>query len=169
MPQLVFYIYDHLGNTRVTYHVDLVCPGTKTYVLDYAAEYYPYGKILRDYTNGIKEKYQTTQHERDQETGLDYRGARFYDSDIARFLSVDPKAQDYLHLAPYVYVADNPLAFIDPNGKNIIPGINWEGSAYSEVWNTLMKNSKTYLEIMQNYQDDPKRDLILNNILLIGY
>ncbi|MCC6459489.1 MAG: RHS repeat-associated core domain-containing protein [Saprospiraceae bacterium] len=123
IPQPVFYIYDHLGNTRVTFHVDITCPSTKSYVLDYAAEYYPYGKTMRDYTNGTKEKYETTQHERDQESGLDYRGARFYDGDIARFLSVDPMAKDYASLAPYVYVANNPMTFIDPDGKKIVlPG-----------------------------------------------
>ncbi len=120
LPQPVFYIYDHLGNTRVTYHVDLTCPSTKTYVLDYAAEYYPYGKIMREYTNGPKEKYQTTQHERDQETGLDYRGARFYDSDVARFLSVDPMAAKYPEWSFYNYVMGNPLKFIDPDGKDTI-------------------------------------------------
>jgi len=35
-------------------------------------------------------RYQSTGHERDRESGLDYRLARFYDSDAGRFLSVDP-------------------------------------------------------------------------------
>ena len=42
----------------------------------------------------------TTQHERDQETGLDYRGARYYDSDVVRFLSLDPKAANYASWSP---------------------------------------------------------------------
>ncbi|GAB4245613.1 MAG: hypothetical protein Kow0027_06090 [Saprospiraceae bacterium] len=33
-----------------------------------------------------RERFQTTYHERDLETGLDYRYARFYDADVGRFL-----------------------------------------------------------------------------------
>ena len=50
-------------------------------------------------------KYLTTHHERDVETGYDYRGARFYDADIARFLSLDPSAVQYPRLSDYGYVA----------------------------------------------------------------
>ena len=77
-------------------------------------------KILRQYDNGAGDRYLTTQHERDKETGLDYRGARFYDSDIARFLSLDPLAAKYPMLSAYNYVAGNPIIFVDPNGKEII-------------------------------------------------
>ena len=76
--------------------------------------YSPYGKVLRAFGN--QEKYLTTQHERDRETGLDYRGARYYDSDVARFLSVDPLAADYVSWSTYNYVMGNPVMFIDPSG-----------------------------------------------------
>jgi RHS repeat-associated protein len=56
----------------------------------------------------------------ESETGLDYRGARFYDGDLGRFLSLDPHAADYPSLSAYVYVADNPLIFIDPDGRDAI-------------------------------------------------
>ena len=67
--------------------------------------------------NGDKERYLTTQHERDDETGLDYRGARYYDADVARFLSLDPLAKDFAAWSPYNYVVGNPVKFIDPDGK----------------------------------------------------
>ena len=73
---------------------------------------------------GQQEKYLTTHHERDQETGLDYRGARFYDSDIGRFLSVDPLAADFASWSPYNYVLGNPVIIIDPDGRNGILAIN---------------------------------------------
>ncbi|MCG8574237.1 MAG: hypothetical protein MI810_05075, partial [Flavobacteriales bacterium] len=76
-------------------------------------------KTLREFVNGDREKFLTTQHERDVETGLDYRGARFYDGDIARFLSLDPLAMDYPSLSDYSYVAGNPIRFIDPTGMAV--------------------------------------------------
>jgi RHS repeat-associated protein len=78
----------------------------------------PYGKIVREYQNGGNiEKYLTTHHERDQETGLDYRGARYYDSDIGRFFSVDPLAHLREWVSPYNYVQNNPIMRIDPDGR----------------------------------------------------
>ena len=112
-----FYLYDHLGNTRVVYK-PLTRDGNclRTLEIVYAADYYPYGKILREFSIGEVEKFLTTQHERDLETGLDYRGARFYDSDVARFLSLDPLAADYLSWSAYSYVMGNPVMIIDPTG-----------------------------------------------------
>ena len=92
-----------------------------TYVINHAADYFPYGKVLREYVGREKERYLTTQHERDEETGLDYRGARYYDSDIARFLSLDPLAADFLSWSAYNYVMGNPIVFIDKNGKSPTP------------------------------------------------
>lgn len=66
---------------------------------------------------GIGDRYLTTGHERDQKKGLDYRGARYYDSDIARFLSTDPWAKRYPEWSTYNYVIANPLRFTDPTGK----------------------------------------------------
>jgi len=118
--QATYYLYDHLGNTRVTY-MPVGYNATNNYMLNeilYIADYFPYGKVLREYVNGDKERYLTTQHERDNETGLDYRGARYYDSDVARFLSLDPLASDYPSLSDYSYVAGNPIIFIDPDGRS---------------------------------------------------
>jgi RHS repeat-associated protein len=62
----------------------------------------------------------TTQHQRDTETGLDYRGARFYDCDVARFLSVDPLAVKYPSMSGYMYVGGMPSMAVDPDGRDIV-------------------------------------------------
>ena len=54
--------------------------------------------------------------ERDTETGLNYFGARYYDSDLGRWISVDPFAYKRPGLSPYQYVQNNPLRRVDPNG-----------------------------------------------------
>jgi len=87
--------------------------------IEHVADYFPYGKMLREFVDSDEEKYLTTQHERDRETGLDYRGARYYDADIARFLSTDPWQAKYPHWSTYNYVMGNPIVFIDPTGKGV--------------------------------------------------
>jgi len=123
VPLLSYYVYDHLGNTRVVYKMNQLefCAGGDgpLYTIESAMDYYPYGKILRRFY-GVPEgeKFLTTQHERDEETGFDYRGARFYDSDLGRFLSLDPLAAQFASWSAYNYVMGNPVVFIDPTGKS---------------------------------------------------
>ena len=38
---------------------------------------------------------------------------------ISRWISPDPLAEKYYHISPYAYVANNPIALIDPNGMEI--------------------------------------------------
>jgi RHS repeat-associated protein len=130
VPQPIFYLNDHLGNTRVTFRAD-VCDGVPVkYYIDHAIDYYPYGKTLREYYPLQKERYLTTQHERDAETTYDNRGARLYDADVMRFLSVDPLAADYAGWSGYHYVLGNPLVFVDPDGRSsnniVIPDLTSE-------------------------------------------
>ena len=115
------YLHDHLGNTRVAYTTeswDAINQRIK-FSVNYVADYSPYGKIVREFVDGEKAKYLTTGHERDNETGLDYRGARYYDSDIARFLSIDPWQDKYPEWSTFNYVMGNPIVFTDPTGKGV--------------------------------------------------
>ena len=58
--------------------------------------------------------------EKDSETGLSYFGSRYYSSDLSVWLSVDPMSGKYPSLSPYVYCADNPVRWVDPNGDTVI-------------------------------------------------
>ncbi len=66
-----------------------------------------------------------TGKERDTESGLDYFGARYYASNMGRWTSPDPlNLTDERLLNPqtlnkYGYAANNPLKYIDPDGKDI--------------------------------------------------
>ncbi len=55
--------------------------------------------------------------ELDAETGLYYYGARYYDPSAALWLGVDPLAEKYPDVSPYVYCAGNPVVRIDPDGR----------------------------------------------------
>ncbi|QQR97184.1 MAG: hypothetical protein IPK18_09870 [Sphingobacteriales bacterium] len=49
---------------------------------------------------------------------LDF-GARIYDSRLGKWLSTDPLQTKYPNLTPYNFVANNPILFVDPDGRVI--------------------------------------------------
>ena len=59
--------------------------------------------------------------EEDQETGLYYYGARYYDSKLSMWLSVDPKAEKFLNQTPYAFTDNNPINLVDPDGNSPVP------------------------------------------------
>ena len=50
-----------------------------------------------------------TGKERDNETNLDYFGARYYESSSGRWLQADPLANKYPGWSSYNYAKDDPL------------------------------------------------------------
>lgn len=59
-----------------------------------------------------------TSKELDKETGLYYFGARYQDPKLGIFISVDPLAEKRPEYTSYVYCGNNPVKFIDPDGKD---------------------------------------------------
>jgi len=53
----------------------------------------------------------------DNTMGFSYFGARYYDSDLSVWLSVDPMSDKYPNLSPYAYCANNPVMLVDPDGR----------------------------------------------------
>jgi len=84
-------------------------------------DYAPFGQLNNG--SSTNDPYKFTGKERDQESGNDYFGARYYASSMGRFLSADPvvitpeRLANPQQLNLYAYVANNPLRFIDPTGE----------------------------------------------------
>ncbi|HEX3047112.1 MAG TPA: polymorphic toxin-type HINT domain-containing protein, partial [Bacillota bacterium] len=100
-----YYHGDHLGSTR------LVTDASGVVVASY--KFKPYGE-REAYSGSFSTDYQFTGKPGIDEVGLSYFGARFYDPETGRFLSVDPGRQG---LNWYAYCANNPLKYVDPNGR----------------------------------------------------
>ena len=45
--------------------------------------------------------------------------ARYYNSDLSIWISVDPLVDKYPNLSPYTYCADNPVKVVDEDGRDI--------------------------------------------------
>ena len=65
--------------------------------------------------------YTFSSKEKDAETGYGYFGARYYDSGLSIWLSVDPMSDKYPSMSPYNYCANNPVILVDPDGREFSP------------------------------------------------
>ena len=115
-----FYNQDHLGNNREV--VD--AKG----VVQQVTNYYPFGAPYADAT-AIKGAavlpYKYNGKELDLMHGLntyDY-GARQHNPVTARWNRMDPLCEKYYSTSPYSYCENNPVKFIDPDGKEVRDGL----------------------------------------------
>lgn len=124
--RVYYFLNDHLGN------VDVVLDENGKVVE--RADYMPYGSDrLRETEDTAPDTdYKFTGKEQDEETGLYYFGARYYDAAMGRFISSDPLLEresqmpknerlDFLsnpqNLNAYTYALNNPVKYIDEQGE----------------------------------------------------
>lgn len=74
----------------------------------------------------------------DDETGLFYANARYYDSELGAFLSEDPAQGDPMRpitLHPYVYGNGNPLIYLDRSGRTaeLVEVLDGHGTNQAEI------------------------------------
>ena len=115
--RFVFYYLnqDHLGNNREAV--------TVRGVVHQVTSYYPFGAPYADpaaVMDADLQPYKYNGKELDEETGLYYYGARYYDPKMSVWYSVDPLALKHHNLTGYVYCRNNPLNFIDLMGLDDI-------------------------------------------------
>ncbi|MPS66729.1 MAG: sugar-binding protein [Chryseobacterium sp.] len=112
------YIYnyaDHLGNIRLSY-----MKGVSALEIQEENNYYPFGlKHETTYLGLANGKYYNYQYNGKelQETGMYDYGARMYMPDLGRWGVIDPLAEKMRRHSPYNYAFNNPIMFIDPDGR----------------------------------------------------
>ena len=152
VPTYHFFLRDHLGNVRVVADAN----GN----LEERNDYYPFGGLMGKGLNGDFQSYKYNGKELERQIGLDIYdyGARRYDAAICRFTTMDPLAEKYYSTSPYAYCVNNPVKFIDPDGKIVVV---LDENAKRNIMNTLSAAEAKYVQFDQNG--------ILNHELLSKY
>jgi RHS repeat-associated protein len=119
-----YFIKDHLGNIRAVVSAD----SSGNLVIGQVDSYYAFGMahtgIPAISNPGSDNKYRYNGKELQGESlggvALDWYdyGARFYNPQIGRWHVADGKAEKYYDWSPYNYVSNNPLLFLDPDGRD---------------------------------------------------
>ena len=112
--KLQFYYHpDHLGSSSYITNLD-------GEVVQHI-EYVPFGEVFIEERNSIwNTPYLFNAKEFDEETGLYYYGARYYDSRLSLWISTDALQEKYPQHTSYLYVGSNPVNAIDPDGHKIV-------------------------------------------------
>ncbi|WP_250255443.1 DUF6443 domain-containing protein [Chryseobacterium sp. Marseille-Q3244] len=123
------YIYqykDQIGNNRVNFAKN---SAGVLEIID-TNNYYPFGlnHIGNSFLSGIGSYNAYKYNDQEvQETGMYDYGWRQYMSDLGRWNGIDQLSESYASHSPYAYVANNPVSFFDPDGREIIgSGSGWK-------------------------------------------
>ena len=119
-----YYHPDHLGSSSYITNLD----GEVSQHI----EYVPFGEVfIEERNNTWNTPYLFNAKELDEETGLYYYGARYMDPKISMWLGVDPLMEKYPSVTGYCYTMDNPIRFIDPDGRDgMVTGNGTETDPY---------------------------------------
>ncbi|MXV15624.1 DUF6443 domain-containing protein [Hufsiella ginkgonis] len=135
---------DHLGNVRKSF--DIYAGAARVIQAD---NYYPFGMQYAVTVPGNVSKYLYNGKELQEELGYYDFGARMYDPVTGRFNTIDPISEQMRRFSPYSYGFNNPMRFIDPDGrapfdwvKDQEGNVRWDKDANSQA---STQQGETYL------------------------
>ena len=108
------------------YHPDHL--GSSSYITNLEGEvvqhieYVPFGEVFVEERNNIwNTPYLFNAKEFDEETGMYYYGARYYEPRVSLWISTDPAQEEQVIYSSYCYTKNSPLIFVDPTGEKPTP------------------------------------------------
>ena len=106
-------------NIFVKYAYGASCGNGK---LEERNDYYPFGGLMGKGLNGDFQSYKYNGKELERQIGFDIYdyGARRYDAATCRFTTMDPLAEKYYSTSPYAYCVNNPMRYVDLDGKVVV-------------------------------------------------
>ena len=150
-----YYHPDHLGSSSYITNLD-------GEVVQHI-EYVPFGEVFVEERNNIwNTPYLFNAKEFDEETGLYYYGARYYDPRVSLWISTDRFEEKYPNVTAYSFTANNPMKFLDINGYSLriedkklsllyISGnlYNQNGQKYDGKISGFMKKAVSALDVIR--------------------
>ena len=108
-----YYHPDHLGSSSYITNLD----GEVSQHI----EYVPFGEVfIEERNNTWNTPYLFNAKEFDEETGMYYYGARYYEPRLSLWMSTDASQEKHPNITTYCYAVANPIKFIDPDGNDIV-------------------------------------------------
>jgi RHS repeat-associated protein len=167
-----FELINHLGNILTTisdikeqqdYNSDNEVDCYTAQILS-NSDYYPFGVSITERSyNNTGRRYGFNGKENDEELETMDFGARLLDGDLGVWLACDPLASKYPDLSPYQFCANNPIIFIEVDGKyfdwsQISPEVRQKIEANL---NAICKESSIFLQIIQQIENSDKPYVIM--------
>lgn len=151
-----FQFSNHLGSASLEL-------GDSGEVISYE-EYHPFGTtayqaVNRDVKAAAK-RYRYSGKEKDEETGLNYYGARYGMPWLCRWLKPDPLKEKYFDVSSYNFTLNNPIRIIDPDGKDVYILYYTEGNSRGdEMFKAAAYTRK--IDIEKNAGFDKLKDIVV--------
>ena len=151
---LEYYLKDHLFSNRIVF-ADVNGNTTIEPATEILEEntYYPFGLEQSGLMNTIASNASTYQYSGKEM--LDFNGynmndygARYYDAALGRWNVIDPLVEKYHAFSPYNFVVNNPMKYVDPDGRGINGGFSVENQSTStiKVWGSAATEQKNFYD-----------------------
>ena len=146
---------DNYENLQFFYHPDHL--GSSSFITNLEGEvvqhieYVPFGEVFIEERNNVwNTPYLFNAKEFDEETGMYYYRARYYEPRLSLWMSADPMQDRYPSISTYCYTLNNPLNISDPNGADIVyvnlGGVEVHRIKNDNVYKTYIQTSKSYFD-----------------------